>query len=532
MTMMRLERESDILDPDFRKHVMKEINSEENKARKAAAYRRYEIYKKKIAYHLKQNLVEEGFRDATIKGMMSRSTSIGYATKIINKKARCYQFGVTRTTGNDEVDERIGQLARVLNVTESQKKVDRFSELHMNAAMLIVPVPVDEDETSFTLEWRPLQPWSYDVIEDPNRPERGKIWILTDYSDEQRGLIPATEAEAGVHYKDRSPIRRFRNRFDDTIADNPLDQGEGRKVEPIWWSDNYHFTTSPDGSQIKSETTDNPIQRIPIVNYAIDQDGFFWAEGGDDIIEGTVLLNKMQTELNFILTLQGFGIPIISGINLPNDIEYGPGRPIYAEKNNAEDPDIKVDFVNPSPPVDGWMRTIEMDLALLLSTNEVSPGSVANTLNAQNFQSGIAMMLDKAEAVNEIDDKQSMFVDGERQSWDITFRWKGEFGNRLIDDLDVGPIPDDAHNLMSFKFHDAKVMETEKERLENIKLRKELGINEQVDLILIDNPDMTREEAEEKVASIREERRNNAMATMGDAIRNTVENDENEDGDQ
>ena len=60
--------------------------------------------------------------------------------------------------------------------------------------------------------------------------------------------------------------------------------------------------------------------------------------------------------------------------------------------------------------------------------------------------------------------------------------------------------PDDLE--IAVKFSEAKPAVTEAERLENIKRRKDLGINEQVDLIMLDNPDMTREEAEDKLKKI------------------------------
>ena len=56
---------------------------------------------------------------------------------------------------------------------------------------------------------------------------------------------------------------------------------------------------------------------------------------------------------------------------------------------------------------------------------------------------------------------------------------------------------------------------TEKEKLENLKARKELGINEMIDLIMIDNPDMDANQAREKLLRISEEnlqRLNSAFA--------------------
>jgi hypothetical protein len=116
------------------------------------------------------------------------------------------------------------------------------------------------------------------------------------------------------------------------------------------------------------------------------------------------------------------------------------------------------------------------------------------------------MIIEKSEATGPVEEKQSKFRSGERVQWEIVKRWHNRyFDAGMLDDefRDLGRVPDDMQ--VSVKFADAKEVVTEKEKLENLKARKELGLNTKVELILIDRPDMTEIEARAKLEQIQAE---------------------------
>ena len=108
--------ESDILNQDFRKKVIDEINGPENQSRKAEMYKRYEIYrdytKKYVAQAVKD---EQGI--AAYKDVLFRTTNISICKSIINKKAVLYVNGVRREVIGDEVAQwQIDQVCDLLNI--------------------------------------------------------------------------------------------------------------------------------------------------------------------------------------------------------------------------------------------------------------------------------------------------------------------------------------------------------------------------------------------------------------------------------
>jgi hypothetical protein len=525
--------EEDILDPTYRKKVIQEITSPENVNRKNEYLKRYEVYKDMTKKWVQQALINEGLKPATVAQMMNRGSNISICKKIVNKKARVYQIPAERQVlDNEQETAQIEQIVDLLNFDEKMKKADRYRELHRNSMLLYVP-KLDQlsqdDSEKFKIIMRVLAPWQYDVIEDSGDREKMRCLILSDFVERGREhLQPESEYSAGVHGE--KIYKQTTNNEDDKIADDPEDAGMNGKREFVWWSSKYHFTTDSNGAILTDKSPEdlsNPIECIPGVNNAQDQDGQFWAQGGDDLVDGSVLINKLLTDMFFVQYLQGYGQPVITGKNVKNErFHFGPNNAIIIDYDpSAEEPEPKIDFISASPDIPGWLAGIEAYLAMLLTTNNLSPANVSSKLDAQNFASGIAMLIEQSEVTEDITDKQGHYLDVEMQSWDIIGRWSriydvtGEFND---DWYDIG-LPEDT--MVNVKYHDPKPKVTEGEKLENLKKRYELGINEKVDLIMIDNPDMTRDEAEQKLLKIMAERVQNFTSAVQGAISDNQNDD-------
>lgn len=513
---MKLYSENDVLKLEFRQKVIKEIQAAENVDRKRDSLKRYEIYKDKIKKYVVEALATEGLKPSTIAQMSNRAANIAICRKVINKLARTYSGGVSReTSGNSQGQKaQVDDLARLLCFDEKMRKGDRYRELQKNMLFQIVPEGVGDPESGepmlYKLSMRTLLPWHYDVIEDSRDREIARCVILSDQLKGNRSESYATENAAGIH-SNRPLALVDGNGQDEIIADTPVDAGNARVF--VWWTSNYHFSTDEAGRILPSgDNPDhvNPIGMLPFVNNAEDQDGQFWAQGGDDLIDGTVLVNKLITDMNFIAYNQGWGQMVISGKNLKNKFEIGPNNAIILE-HEAEDPEPKVYNVSASPPLDQWMHMIEQYVALLLTTNNLSPANVSMKLDANNFPSGIGLLIEMSEATDDVSDKQKAYKDIERDIWEIVKRWQNlllDAGELTPEFAEIGAMPADLE--VNIKFNDLKPVITEKEKLETLKMRKDLGINEMVDLIMIDNPGLTREEAEKKLLKIMEEKLKNA----------------------
>ena len=503
-----IKSEQDILDPATRRRIIQHINGQENRARKHEAYKRYQCYKDKTHLYV-VNLLLRQFDKSTVDEMSYALSNLGICRKVIDKLARVYKYGVEREIvvdgiKDEKATEAISIAVRESDADQAMKKTNRFYKLFKNTMLYIRPM-VENSQIRMT----PLPPYLYDVVESSDDREKPLVVILSGYSPARNiggGFASGLAAMAGTDGRNGNVVSMqttFGNGIDETIADVPGDEADRGYV---FWSDSYHFTCDKKGNIISTEEIENPIEKLPFVNYAEDQDGSFWAEGGEDLVDGAILINSMVTNINHIAITQGYGQLVMTGKDLPKNVKVGPNKGIVLT-HESEDPVPTFEFKSANPPLDQLRSLVEMYVALLLTTNNLSTSGVASNLSGSSgFASGIAMIIDKSESMEDVEDQRQLFVDNEPVVWEIYSRWHARLKaeGSLNEELSAIAFPDlfDVYSV----FGEPKAIESEKERLDVIKMKLDMGLMTQVDAIKEDNPGITRDMAEEKLKKIREEK--------------------------
>lgn len=500
---MRLTDETQILNIDVRKSIIEAIGSPENKRRKDESFKRYMCYKDYTYLYVLKKLGLQ-FDQDTLTEMQYALSNIAIVKKIVDKLARVYSFGIERKTKDESSQKELDALVETMKVDSVFKKTNRFLKLEKNVIQYIVPV--DSVEPAFEgkkeIAAKVLLPHFYDAVEHEDNREKAICYILSDYKASNGISYSPNPARAGRPFGGVTPIKPG-DGTDQIIADSPSDQ-ENNSGSYVFWSNKYHFTCNAKG-EIISEDIFNPIGKMPIVNYAEDQDNSFWAIGGSDLTDGAVLVNSLITHLIHIAVTQGYGQIVMKGKNLPKSLKVGPNKAILLEYEKDNDPTPEFSFESASPPIDGIRGLIEMYVALLLTTNNLTTSGVSTQLQgASQFPSGIALMIDKAESMEDVKDQQQIFLDAEPKFWDIVASWQRVLSpsSSLVPYQDVGQVPDPKD--ISYKFGEPQSLETESERLANLKTKFELKIISHLDMIKSEYPDFTDEEAKEKLKEILE----------------------------
>lgn len=513
---MRLKSDKEILDPVVRKRIIEETLCSENMTRKDNAYRKYLAYKDRTGELVTEQLYKQ-FDYDTVREMSYAVSNISFARKIVKKLARVYSSGVIRTVPDDEpATQTIQELEAPLKINEEMKRTNRALRLQHNTMLYVRPCQTDEGYWDIKLEC--LQPYLYDVVENYFDRTQAMVVVLSDYAVNRQFSAQVNNNMASKHLSQPSNLLPKSDGNDQKIADQDV-----VTKEFVWWSKNYHFTTDQEGTIISSPNPTagdtasqvaNPIGLLPLVNFAIDQDGKFWSEGGNDLVDGAVTANSMITQIKHIGVTQGYGQFWIKGKNVPSGVKIGPSKYIRLEWNDKEEPEPQIGFESASPNLDGLMNLVELEVALLLTTNNLSTSGVSTSLDGNNsFPSGIAMMIDKSESVEDVQDQEQIFKDEEPEVWNIVARWLDIYGDSLVEDLRGKALPTD-DMAVKLKFNQPMHIQTEKERLENLALRRDLGINTMIDLIMQDNPSITKEEAEAKLLEIAEEKAQRMASVM------------------
>jgi hypothetical protein len=148
-----------------------------------------------------------------------------------------------------------------------------------------------------------------------------------------------------------------------------------------------------------------------------------------------------------------------------------------------------------------------MYVALILSTNNLSTAGVASNLNGGTpFPSGIAMMLDKSESMEDVEDQRQVFIDNEPVMWRIYSKWHAllKSRNELSEKLNSISFPENPE--VNLQFGQPKAIESEKERLEVLKLKKDLGLVSMIDMIKKEYQGLDDTRATAKLKEILEEK--------------------------
>jgi hypothetical protein len=520
--MIRITSEEQVVnDQGLRKQIIDEITGNENQRRKDEAFRRNLLLKDKTKVYTIKELLQQ-FDAETVREMAYSLTNISVARKIIDKLARVYSSGVERKATDEEGKEiadatkSVQETAKLLKMNTEMKRTNRYMRAHRNTMVGVLPCPEDDaGKQLFGIKLSVLQPYHYDVVEQEYDRERAMFVVLSDYnqmiSPDKLAVVPNTDGRVPNTPKP-APLG---DSIDQKIADSPVDQ---KSCHYVWWSNKYHFTTNekgefvPNGQElvpgvVGSEDIKNPIQTMPWRNFSMDQDGSFWAEGGDDIFDSAVQINCVLSNLQHIGVTQGYGQFWMKGKGLPRIVKTGPNKVILMEQESKDDPDPQLGFASADPKLTELKDLIVMHLALVLSTNNLSTRSVSADLSgSQDFPSGIALILDKAESLEDVTDQQEIFREEEPKIFDLVQRWQELYGKLglLKDDFKKHMLPQNPK--VALNFIEPRVIMSEKEKLEIIELRQKLGINTALELIKIDNPALTEEQAEERLKKILEEK--------------------------
>jgi hypothetical protein len=411
----------------------------------------------------------------------SRASGVSFARKIIDKKAMVYKSPVQRMHPQQE---QLDIVTDLLNVDNAMKKANKYVELFKNTLIHVFPW-LDKANDKYRLDLRVLSPDAYDVIEDLHNPEVARV-VIYSYS-----------AGKDVYGKEM--------------------------INYVWWSNSLHFTTDKEGKIIAAlspEDLRNPINMLPFVDLSDGKDNGYWCIGGDDIINCDILLNISITDLNYIIKYQSMGIFYLAGAGVPKEVKVGPSSMIVLDKR-PDDPDVQIGFASSNPQIDAVLSAIEQYLNYVLSTNSLETGAISGKITANNASSGLQEIIKKSEILDDILDQQEIYRDGEPTLFKIIFKFINLYNDKgqLDDEFKaIGKI-DDTTKVVT-KFLPPTVIQTEKDKLDIIQQRKDMGLDTMLDSIKKDNPELSDEEAKIRLGQILKEKAENSVNQLTNAIVN------------
>jgi hypothetical protein len=454
------------LTEDYLKDKIEQIISPELRNFREADEDRYLIYNGQILEILLEAIRKEFKKPETILELGHRLVPINIVQKIINKLGMVYKTKPARASvdRNEEDNEFINLLEDAMNINQRMKEANRLFKL--NKRCLVEPYLNNEGIPSL----RTLPRHTYEVFSDsrvsPEKPDTIIKVLQDDIDPVKQKYIAWTKDE----------MRLF--------------DGKGSILV-----DEMMAINNPSGI--------NPYKTLPFV-YINESSLSVNPLPDDDLLRMGVALPIVLSDLTLGSKYQAWSL--IYTVGMEGDIPSSPNSVIHLDFGpNGEKPEIGT--VKPNLDIDGVLRLVEFLLATLLSTKNLSVGSIAGKLEAKSFASGVAKMLDQAESIEDREDQQDFFVRAEKELWDkLAFNmipyWRrnkmlsGELNRDFSQAFELGII-----------FPEPKILMTQKEKLElsRLKLQGEIKFSTLKRELAVLYPNMTQEEIEQLLIEIKEE---------------------------
>jgi len=503
-------REIDLNSADHVKRIVLEIESEQNRRRKRNAWvlnqclegNQREYVKKEL-----QRIYPETYSKFSIG-------DINIPRKIDLKLSKAYKNPPIRKLSNEQATEGLNEDYNKYHFDRAFKEADSIFNLHKYVALWLTWQNPDAklgiEEGQYILH--ALKPYEYDLIRDQVTGE--PIIFIQSHADTE--------------------ITRLAGRSDgieQTISESQSDRSAQTRIYYLWNATQYVEVVvkkaEGHGNEEKELITINYIDRKP---NALGRLPITYLQA-DSSVDYPVASNLAAQSIDWNLGLsnlktsssaQGHGQLVITHPEGQkyNQVHMGMHTAITLPQSKKPDaPPTDAKYISASPDLAGQLDVLKFDVMNILDDYGIkAKGSLEG--GADKFSSGFDRLLSEADVQDIVEDNQNLYsFTLEQGTFSIYSAYEeamANFSYRGEEELAV-------------TFEKPKVMISDKETLENIEKRDQLGLILPHEKHLIINPNLTAEQAkerEEEIQAIKAER----MAAMADMFESDNDDEDDEGG--
>lgn len=522
-----------ILTPEDVKQIVGEINQDAEKTRRSYVLRGHEIYRDAGRRFIIEQLKREFGNDDAIQEF--RIAPINILKKIVNKKSAIYSRTPLRTTELDSDQDLMDYYAEELAFDQMMMKANRYYNLHANTQIYFKPEP--QKDGSKKIAMHVIPPHLYSVSSNMIDHTKADAIVFNAFTE-------GDEAAPDDSVRPVGPQGFTRERGSKTDRDkvNSQERDLDRNRLLIFWTDDQHFTTNNAGAILRDPEMDdsqfeNPIGMIPSVNLAKDRDNEYWAKQGEDLIEMSLIIQLGLSDVVSTIKSQGFSILTIVAEEQPSTQHIGLNKAVWLKQREGG-PTPSISYVQATSPIGENMDALMSMLRLLLTTNDMTPGTVSGTDSAKNAVSGFSQIIEMSDTLMAIEADKPALRNAELESWQIVAAWHNWM-------FDQNLLSTEARSLGRFSdgfspqviYRDVKPIESQDEILARVEKKDAMGLITKRDMIKELNPELSDDQIDAKLEEIAAEKEQNmarfqaALPVSGNDVTEEEESEE-EDGSQ
>lgn len=468
------------------KQVVSEIESYENQERKRIAFESFQIYGGNLKPYVRNKVMS--MYPKTWEAYTISDYSI--LKKITDKKSKAYKTPPARALDSIEETTRYQDIVSKFDLNQAMKKLDRYFNQH-KYAMLAVFQDKDTDNVPY---WKfiPLEPYEFDVIKDDNGNVR---LVVLSYPDQQITVGADNDG------------------FDTLIAGEKADEGKQTKIY-AFWTDTSHYLVrvqkdknSAGSPEFQMDLLDiptnpnnvNPYGILPFV-YLPYCDGVNYpipSNLGPQTVELNSLLSVYLTSGNMQIGQLVVSYPEGQEIQMVTQgLMTGLRMP---QSNNAEAAETKAEYISPSPNMDAHRTSIMTFAAMVMDENGIQAKKSID--DSEKFTSGLDRLLSESDVQDIVEDNQDTYSKAENGIYQIISMQSEAAGLGAFQSENCRAI-----------YKKPKMLLSDTENLANIEKMLELGLIEEWEKFKLIDPNLSDEEAKEKLARIKQAQVDQASA--------------------
>ncbi len=476
-----------LLDQNIVMQLINDVERGEERGRKKHEFRDWQIYSGNVSPYVEAEIART--RPNSHAGYTI--SDVSFSKMITDTKAKAYKEMPYRNIGNDKTkNEEYSKMLSDAGVKKQMPYLDTITNLHKHSLLW---VNYHEFEEKYQL--MAMQGYEWSVVRDKDTGEL--IGVILNYGN--RDIVSGSFSGDG---------------YDNLIAESQADSSAQSKIYVMWSKENYVIievesvnVTDTNGQVVakrsityvenpENPNNENKLGVIPFIYTSQECAIDFPTPSplGDQTTKANALMSEYLTASN----IQGTGQLVIK---YPKKLE-GMFKKLtmgllsaikLPQSSNPEDRPTEVDYINPNPDLAGQKDAVLTYVKQVMNEHGLKNTSSVDD-NSASFSSGLHMAIANASVQDIIEENQLMYVEVEKQMFEIFKAWESFLGNSVFSEDDE----------IQVVFKKPKVLISDKEVLENIDKRLSLGLIEKYEALMLLDPNMSEDDAIEKASKIKD----------------------------
>lgn len=507
--------ELNLLDKEVILRILGETTKSEDKNRRRQSFNAYQVYSGNQRVY-----VEEQLRcHRPISWKSYTLSNISLSKMVIDKRAQAYNEPPIRSVGGNET--KTMKLDDIYEQANGLRELQFFDTIFNLNKYCLMWVNYRQKEKQF--QFISMHPYEFVIVRDK---DTGRLLVVgLNYPDVEitQDAKPSGEGGGlGNNSGDGIP---------DLIAESQTDSAATGNTW-VFWSDTQHVKvrrtavpTLVNGIEEMKPSVDyiqipgnpnmvNPIGKLPFVLATIDTAIDYPTV--NPITEQSITFNVQQSETLTAKNIHGSGIQVFK---YPEKFQgrfkqmtHGQTEAVHLpQSKNPEDKATEFDYKTSGAQL-GPMMDIDMNY-LQQVLHEHGLENVNMEQGKIDMSSGVSKAISGASVQKVIEKNQQIYAKLERDMFEVIKAWDESLGLRMFNRDDE----------LAVIYQKPKVMVSDRETLDNLKLMLELGVIEEWEKFIKMDPNLSEEEARDKLERVEKAKKEKAEQFLGRGMNGNIQ---------